>query len=468
MDIALVTGASSALGLAISKRLIQLGFRVYGLGGDYTDCPLQNVNFKPVQCDLADPAAVEAACRRILEKERAVCLIVNNAKYFGRGRFAEMDNADLERILRINLLCPLILVRTLGEGLKKLQGHIIQLGALSVERSRGGPAGAAASGGLRWMSEQLFQDLRDHGVRVCHISPEPNQSRDPRSTPRPGAKTEASIDPEAVAQAVEQLMLSPYGNVVTELVLRPLRQREPEIDPIRRLPHPEPKPIPYTVPREVIDAEEQLEEEAYQAQMERKREKRKARKQARREGPNDKPSDTDDTEADDSPTGDDKQPRETVQPDRNAARPAPSNPADRQPEGNAGGQDGSRSRRRRKPRPPQVQVGFHNHKPADKAVQKSAETQPEKQSVTASESAKALAPATRAPVEEKQSTPPAKPSDSPASSKPAAKKVARKAVKKVAKKAVKKAARKAARKAAKNAPTKRVEDNPSGSAVAGD
>ena len=85
MDIAIVTGASSSLGLAISRRLMQLGFRVYGLGGEYKDCPLQNVNFKPVNCDLADPVAIDAACKRILEKEKGIYVLINNAKFFGRS-----------------------------------------------------------------------------------------------------------------------------------------------------------------------------------------------------------------------------------------------------------------------------------------------------------------------------------------------------------------------------------------------
>jgi NAD(P)-dependent dehydrogenase (short-subunit alcohol dehydrogenase family) len=261
MDIAIVTGASSALGLAISKRLIQLGFRVYGLGGDYADCSLKNVNFRPVGCDLADPQAVESAAARILEKEKGVYVLVNNAKFFGRNRFQEMDPAEMERVLRINLLCPLVLARILARSLMQLQGFLIQLGSPYAETSRGGAVGAAAAGGLKWMGEMLFQEFRDHGVKVCHLSPEPNRGRETRGPVRPGARLEAAIDPEAVAQAIEQILQSPFGNVVTEMVMRPLRVSEPEHEPVVRLPYPEPKPVPYTVPRELIEAEEQLEDE---------------------------------------------------------------------------------------------------------------------------------------------------------------------------------------------------------------
>lgn len=336
MDIAIVTGASSSLGLAVSRRLIQLGFRVYGLGGDYKDCSLQNVNFKPVSCDLADPAAVHAACEKIIEKEKGVYLLVNNAKYFGKQHFEEMSLAEVERILKVNLLCPLVLIRALGKSLRELQGYIIQMGAPFAESSHGGAAGAASAGGLKWMGEHLFSEYRNCGVKVCHLSPEPNRTRDARVRIKPGARPAASIDPEAVAQAIEQILQSPFGNVVTEMVIRPLRIDEPEHDPVWKVPYPEPQPIPYTVPREFIDAEEQLEEEEWKQQQLRKRKRRSAKKTTATKPVEEK-------EAKEKP-----EPREKEEPQKDKDVPeTPSNAQDKQ-----------RRRPRRKPKPPKVAVGF--------------------------------------------------------------------------------------------------------------
>jgi NAD(P)-dependent dehydrogenase (short-subunit alcohol dehydrogenase family) len=418
MDIAIVTGASSSLGLAISKRLIQLGFRVYGLGGDYTNCPLNNVNFKPMACDLADPDAVEASCRQILEKEKGVYVLVHNAKYFGRNAFPEMDNQEMERILRINLLCPLVLSRTLAESLMTLQGYIIQLGSPYAETTRGGPAGAAASGGLKWMGEVLFQDLRGHGVRVCHISPEPNRGRDPRTVVRPGARLEASIDPDAVAQAVEQILQSPYGNIVTEMIMRPLRVSEPVHDPVIRLPYPEPKPVPYTVPREMIEAEEQLEDEEIEKNQQRRKRQRsrgKKRDESDREDdstpgqedsrkPAQKPSEKPADKKHKPDRGDSR--RDPKPEEKKAQDPKP----ELQPEGEKAERSGRRRRGRRKPKPPMTTVGFLDRKQPD------------------------------SPQSE---TPAKKPDEDKAPEPDAPKKTARKA----AKKAVRKTARKAAKKA---------------------
>lgn len=357
MDIAIVTGASSALGQAISGRLIQLGFRVYGLGGDYKECPLKNVNFKPVACDLADSVAVEKAAKAILEKEKGVYLLVNNAKYFGSHGFGEMSLAEMERVLRINLLCPLVLARTLSGSLSALQGHIISLGATTMETSRGGPVGAAAAGGLKWMGETFFQDLRDYGVKVCQISPEPNRGRDARLTVRRGARMEASLDPEAVAQAVEEVVQNRYGNIVTELVLRPLRLNEPDIEPVVRLPYPEPQPIPYTVPREVIEAEEREEDAAFEAAREKKREQRKERDEKKKASRS--------ASTPPEPTAKDLTEKPPARPAREVTAPesAPMRREESAPAEPANGGDRSRRRRRRKPKPPMTQVGFLKKEP---------------------------------------------------------------------------------------------------------
>lgn len=421
MDIAIVTGASSSLGLAISRRLIELGFRVYGLGGDYTDCSLKNVNFRPISCDLSDPVALEKACQQILEKEKGVYVIVNNAKFFGRTPFSEMASAEMEQILRINLLCPLILARFFSDSLKELQGYLIQLGSPCAQSASGGAIGAAASGGLKWMGEQLFSEFRNHGVKVCHLSPEPNRVADARKRIRRGARTEAAIDPEAVAQAVEQILQSPFGNVVTEMILRPLRIDEPDQEPVRKVPYPEPQPIPYTVPREFIEAEEQLEEEEWKKQQE----KRKRRRQAAKKTAKKVTSEKEPAKKEDS--GKSRKAKKKAQP-----KPLEKKPDNEKPDtGEKESTSKQRKRSRRKPRPPKVEVGFLDGKKTEGESPQNQGKQGDKAVVKQAKKA-------------------------------ATKKTAKKATKKVAAKktATKKSAKKATKKAVKKVARKRSAKKP--------
>jgi NADP-dependent 3-hydroxy acid dehydrogenase YdfG len=356
---------------------------------------------------LADPVALETACTKILEKEKGVYLLVNNAKYFGQNSFEEMSLSDMERVLKINLLCPLIMMRVLGESLRTLQGYIIQLGAPYAESSNGGAVGAASAGGLKWMGEQFFNEYRNNGVKVCHLSPEANRARDARMRIRRGARPEASIDPEAIAQAIEQILQSPFGNVVTEMIIRPLRIDEPEHEPVKKIPYPDPQPIPYTVPREFIDAEEQLEEDEWKKQQQRKHKRQSAKKQPVKK------------------KADPKKSKEVTK--KQTKREEPKEKST--PQDSPDKQSKPRRRSRRKPKPPNVVVGFHDKQPG--------ENQPIKDSTK---------------KEPKQS-------DEKPAEKASAKKRTGKTVKKAAKKtqiAGKNAAKKASKKVSKREPDKVV------------
>jgi len=277
MDIAIVTGASSTLGQAISRRLIELGFRVYGLGGDYSHVSLQNRAFIPVPCDLSNPTEVDSQACKILKKEQAVVLLVNNARYNPPGSITEMKPEQIERAYRINFFTPLIILRRILPSLQKLRGQVINLGPLEADANQGGLLGAAAAGAMRWLSTELFLSYRDHGVRVCQISPEANRNRTEEDRRDPYNRRESVLDPEAVANAVKQVINLEGSNVVTEVIVRPQRTRELDLEPVRKLPNPDPLPVPYTVPREWIEAEDHLEDERLEKEdQEKEAEEKKA------------------------------------------------------------------------------------------------------------------------------------------------------------------------------------------------
>jgi short-subunit dehydrogenase len=511
MDIAVVTGASSALGEAIASKLIQLGFRVYGLGGDYSKCRLNNSDFKQISCDLWDLEAVERIAKEILEKEGRVHVLVNNAKYFGRNAFLAMDLREIDRVMKINLTCPLVLTRVLGESLCKSQGYILQLGATNVENARGGPVGIAASGGLKWMGEALFNELREYGVKVTQISPEPNRVRSNAASKMAESRREAVIDPNAVAEMVEQILSSKHGNIVTEVIMRPQRINELEMEAVKRLPYPEPQPVPYTVPREMIEAEDQLEEEEYQKAQEEKRAKRNPRRSkgqssydelpSREEmsrhmdeenklhadpSRSSKPEEKVDSVSEDTPKrgpskrrgnrrrgkGKPREQEDSKEPANSAAK-EPSRPADAKakpantqkkgpqnkpqhvaedPKPESVTEKPNRRRKpRRKPKPPLAQVGFLSHPEVGNAKPKQPSPKPQRKERQSSAAEKGNKP------DQDEKKPAAKKTGKPAPKK-SAKKVVKKVAQKVnepatkktaAKKAVKKAAKKAVKKTTK-------------------
>lgn len=469
MDIAVVTGASSGLGVAISRRLLDLGFRVYGLGGNYSDTTLANVDFRPVACDLGDPGHVEARIKEILEKEGAVTVLVNNAKYYPPEDFAEGAPAEFARSLNVNLLCPLVLVRWCLASLQRVRGSVINISSATPETARGGPAGACAAGGLRWMQESLFQQLRDDGVAVSTIFPEPNRWRPEDAPPPNGDHPQSAIDPQAVAEAVVSVLHNGHSNVITEVVIRPERVAERTIPAVRELPYPKPKPIPYTVPREQIEAEERLDREEEERELgigagasdtpsgkgqSQKKRRRRGRGRGRGEGRSD-------TEKHPEPADSREAPDPRGQREPQAQQPSAAKAPAQREESHA--PDRSRRRRGRKPRPAGAGgeaariFGEQRTGPVE-AITPGPVTKREITPAPAPKPAEPTAVKKASPEPKKPAHAPTEPLPSPASAQPPAgvekpepkKKAARKAVKKAAKKA---AARKVA---AKKATTKKT------------
>jgi NADP-dependent 3-hydroxy acid dehydrogenase YdfG len=244
MDVAIVSGAASGLGLAISKQLIQQGFRVYGLGGNYTEVSFKHPDFIPYPCNLGDMDQLNERLQVILENEKNIQIIVNNAKIYPGTNYDELSYADVQTVFNINLLAPLMIVRAALPSMKQFGGHVINIGSNTPENSRGGPVGAATSGGLYFFGESLFEEFRDRGVKVTNLYPKANRYR-AENSPTPSKNNPQSvIDVEAIAEAVAHLVSSKSANLITELVIRPQRIIEVPIPAPYVVPYPEVKPLP--------------------------------------------------------------------------------------------------------------------------------------------------------------------------------------------------------------------------------
>ena len=84
--VALVTGATSGIGYETTRLLADRGYQVYAAGRRVERLKqLGNKGVTAVQMDLTDSASIEKAVARILQKEKRVDLLVNNAGYGSYG-----------------------------------------------------------------------------------------------------------------------------------------------------------------------------------------------------------------------------------------------------------------------------------------------------------------------------------------------------------------------------------------------
>ena len=77
MDIAIVTGAETPLGLRIVQSLVQQGFRVHGIGNNFSKVTYGDPQFKGYAIDLTDLAAVDTVLEEIIQKEGRLHLLIH-------------------------------------------------------------------------------------------------------------------------------------------------------------------------------------------------------------------------------------------------------------------------------------------------------------------------------------------------------------------------------------------------------
>ena len=170
---ALITGASSGIGLAVASGLLARQWHVTGIARDFSKCNLEHENFEKVTMDIGKIDNLEKFCAAFAEKTPGLKLLLNNA---GTGYFAPHEEIPVKKIqemVNTNLTAPLVLTRGLLRLLKKNSGYVINISSIAaLQTGRFGAAYSATKAGMTHFGKCLLEEARKSGVRVVTIHPE--------------------------------------------------------------------------------------------------------------------------------------------------------------------------------------------------------------------------------------------------------------------------------------------------------
>jgi len=225
--VAVVTGASRGIGLAVADELRAAGAHVVRLARSLSDGESERQT--DYRADVAVAADVDRVVARVLETTGVPDIVVNNAGIFFIKGIAETSPADFARTLATNLTGPFLLARALVPHLvARGRGHLVTLGSISDHIGfTGSTAYAASKFGLRGMHEVIRAEVVKAGVRTTLISPGPVDTEiwdevDPDS--KSGfTKRKDMMRAEDVAEAVLFAVTRPERVDVTEIRLLPAR-----------------------------------------------------------------------------------------------------------------------------------------------------------------------------------------------------------------------------------------------------
>jgi 3-oxoacyl-[acyl-carrier protein] reductase len=229
-QVALVTGASRGIGLAIARRLGQMGARV-------SICARNTANLERAAAGLRDAGVQVSALRTDLtrgpeiatlvsETQRTlgpVDILVNNAGIGVFGPFHEQTEADWNAVMDTNLKSVFLISRAVApEMIRRKTGHIINISSLAGKSTfANGAIYCASKWGLLGLSGCLAEELRAHGIRVSAICP---GSVATEFSPHAGKDPSKMLQPEDLAHAVEALVTQSPGSFISEVQMRPTQK----------------------------------------------------------------------------------------------------------------------------------------------------------------------------------------------------------------------------------------------------
>jgi 3-oxoacyl-[acyl-carrier protein] reductase len=175
--IALVTGASSGIGIAIAEALHAQGAHVVLTGRREAELAAVAEKLgsraRVAVADLADPAAPAALVEGIEATKGKLDILVNNAGFTRDMLALRMGDEDWNAVLEVDLNAPFRLARAALRGMmKRRAGRIVSIASIVGVTGNAGQANyAAAKAGLIGMSKALAQEVAPRGVTVNVVAP---------------------------------------------------------------------------------------------------------------------------------------------------------------------------------------------------------------------------------------------------------------------------------------------------------
>ena len=178
--VALITGASYGIGMAIAKAMAANGATIVfnDIKQELVDKGLAAYEEAGIKahgyvCDVTDEDAVNAMVAKITEEVGHINILVNNAGIIKRIPMTEMTAAQFRQVIDVDLNAPFIVAKAvIPDMIAQGGGKIINICSMMSELGRETvSAYAAAKGGLKMLTKNIASEYGEYNIQCNGIGP---------------------------------------------------------------------------------------------------------------------------------------------------------------------------------------------------------------------------------------------------------------------------------------------------------
>jgi 3-oxoacyl-[acyl-carrier protein] reductase len=181
MDNVIVTGASRGIGLAIASKLAASGYGVIAVArrtGDELEAAIgasqrESGSLEFAALDLSEIDAIPEFVRRLRRDKGPIYGLVNNAGIGTEGLLATMPNSQIEALLRLNNLSPIVLTKYVVRGMMaEGRGRIVNLSSIIASTGYNAlSVYGATKAAMIGFTKSLSREVGRLGITVNAIAP---------------------------------------------------------------------------------------------------------------------------------------------------------------------------------------------------------------------------------------------------------------------------------------------------------
>jgi len=226
--VAIVTGASSGMGYAICKELLNKNYTVIMVSKNEKNLKkafnqLNGDKYMEI-CDVRNSSSVKKLFDKLFSLFSKIDILVNSAGVSIHGDFEKLSSRDFDEVIDTNLKGTFNVTLEAWKRMKKIgSGHIINIS--SISGFRGYPSGsiyAASKFGVNGLMDSLALEGQECGIKVTNICPGQvdtniwNPDDEDVNAARPGM-----LKSEAIASLVGYIISRPENEHFSEVTIKP-------------------------------------------------------------------------------------------------------------------------------------------------------------------------------------------------------------------------------------------------------